>query len=147
MLARPAYSSFMALLHKKAIGNRGEGAALEYLESLGYRVVDTNVRPLPGMARGEIDIVAWDDETLCFVEVKTRRSTGAEPAEAVGPHKQKQLALLAEAYLALHDLDDIPCRFDVVTVSSSPVSPAPDVRLVKDAFQAQPPYENGAARA
>jgi putative endonuclease len=131
----------MPRLHRKAIGAGGESAAVLFLETQGYRVVDINMRPLPGMARGEIDIVAWDDETLCFVEVKTRRSLRAEPAEAVGPAKQKQLAKLAEAYLALYELDDIPCRFDVVTVTSAPVSPAPDVRLVKDAFQAQPPYE------
>lgn len=127
----------MSRPHRKAIGNRGESAAVAFLEAQGYRVVDTNVRPLPGMARGEIDIVAWDGDMLCFVEVKTRRSAGAEPVEAVGPRKQKQLALLAEAYLALHDLDDIPCRFDVVTVIHAPALLAPTMRLVQDAFQAQ----------
>ena len=120
--------------HKRAVGNTGELAALSHLVSLGYRVVDTNVRPLPGMARGEIDIVAWDEDILCFVEVKTRRSIKAEPAEAIDLHKQRQLIALAEAYIALHDLDDVPCRFDVVTVRN-PRHQQPMLRLIQDAFQ------------
>ena len=120
--------------HKKAVGNSGELAALSFLASLGYRLVDTNVRPLPGMARGEIDIVAWEEEVLCFVEVKTRRSNKAEPAEAIDSRKRRQLVALAEAYIALHDLDDIPCRFDVVTVRN-PHLQQPLLRLIRDAFQ------------
>lgn len=125
----------MARIPKKSIGNKGEDAAVEFLCAHGYRVIDTNVRPMPGMERGEIDIVAWDSDTLCFVEVKTRRSARAEPAEAVDPRKRNQLARLAEAYLALHDLDDVPCRFDVVSVIDQPSQPTPAIRLVRDAFQ------------
>ncbi|HEX5322299.1 MAG TPA: YraN family protein [Capsulimonadaceae bacterium] len=121
--------------HKKAIGNRGELAALSFLSSQGFRVVDTNVRPLPGMARGEIDIVAWDEDILCFVEVKTRRASNAEPVEAVDLRKQRQLIALAEAYLARHELDNVACRFDVVAVLDSPRLPSPSMRLIRDAFQ------------
>ena len=98
--------------------------------------MDTNVRPLGGMARGEIDVIAWDGEYLVFVEVKTRRAALGEqgtPAEAVDARKQKQLTRLAMAYLAKHNLDDVPCRFDVVAVVRPRSGPA-RFTLLRDAF-------------
>ena len=80
------------------------------------------------MARGEIDVIAWDGEYLAFVEVKTRRTAlGAQgsPAEAVGLRKQQQITRLALAYLAKHELDNVSCRFDVVAVVRRPPLPAP----------------------
>jgi len=110
-----------------ARGRAGEEAAQALLERRGYRIVDTNVRL--GARRdglpGEIDIVAWDGATLCFVEVKTRHAGGAlidgmTPSESVTPAKQRQIARLALAYAARHGLledeADIPLRFDVVAV-------------------------------
>jgi putative endonuclease len=123
---------------RKATGAWGERETLDFLEALGYRVVDTNVRPLSGMARGEIDVVAWDGEFLVFCEVKTRRTAlgnQGTPAEAVDARKQKQLTRLAFAYLAKHGLDDVPCRFDVVEVVRRPPRP-PQIRLLRDAFPA-----------
>ena len=88
-------------------------------------MTDTNVRF--GKTRGltgELDIVAWDGPTLCFIEVKTRRVAGptpVTPGEAVTPAKQSQIARLALAYAARHELlDDVPLRFDVVTVLLAP---------------------------
>lgn len=121
---------------RKATGARGERETLDFLEALGYRIVDTNVRPLGGMARGEIDVVAWDGEFLVFCEVKTRRTAlgnQGTPAEAVDARKQKQLTRLAFAYIAKHGLDDVPCRFDVVEVVPHPPRPA-QFRLLRDAF-------------
>jgi putative endonuclease len=114
----------------------GEACALESLMTRGYVIVDVNVRPLEGMARGEIDIIAWEGDILCFVEVKTRRSVNADPIEAVTLRKQRQIATLAEAYLALHALDDVPCRFDVVTVRFIPRRPEPIITLYREAFRA-----------
>ncbi len=127
---------------RKATGARGERETLDFLEARGYRVVDTNVRPLGGMARGEIDVIAWDGEYLVFCEVKTRRTAlgnQGTPAEAVDARKQRQLTRLALAYIAKHDLDDVPCRFDVVEVVRRPPHP-PQIRLLRDAFQ---PVEPG----
>jgi putative endonuclease len=125
---------------RKTIGTRGEAETVAFLEARGYRVVDTNVRPLGGMARGEIDVIAWDGDYLVFCEVKTRRvASGAQgtPAEAVDARKQKQLTRLAFAYLAKHNLDDVNCRFDVVEVVRRPPAPA-RFTLLRDAF---PPSE------
>jgi putative endonuclease len=103
----------------KALGARGEAETAAFLEARGYQLVDANVRPLYGMARGEIDLVAWQGGTLVFVEVKTRRrASGAQgtPGEAITPRKRRQLVRLASAYIARYRLDDVPCRFDVVEV-------------------------------
>ena len=123
---------------RKTIGMRGEAETVTFLEARGYQIVDTNVRPLGGMARGEIDVIAWDGEYLVFCEVKTRRmAVGSQgtPAEAVHLQKQKQLTRLALAYLAKHELDDVPCRFDVVEVVRRPPAPA-RLTLWRDAFPA-----------
>ncbi len=123
---------------RKATGARGERETLDFLEAHGYRIVDTNVRPLGGMARGEIDVIAWDGEFLVFCEVKTRRTALGDqgtPAEAVDLRKQKQLTRLAFVYLAKHGLDDVPCRFDVVEVVPRPPRP-PRFTLLRNAFPA-----------
>lgn len=123
---------------RKETGALGERETLDFLEAHGYRLVDTNVRPLGGMARGEIDVIAWDGEYLVFCEVKTRRTALGKqgtPAEAVDARKQKQLTQLALAYLGRHDLDDVPCRFDVVEVIRCPPRPT-RIRLLRDAFPA-----------
>lgn len=121
---------------RKTTGARGERESVEFLEARGYRIVDVNVRPLPGLARGEIDLIAWDGDYLVFCEVKTRRRAQGNqgtPAEAVDARKQKQITRLAFAYLAKHGLDDVNCRFDVVEVVRRPPHP-PQIKLLRDAF-------------
>jgi len=106
-------------MSRKAVGNAGEQGAADFLAARGYRLVDANVRPEGGMARGEIDLIAWDGDVLVFVEVKTRRArhgTQGTPGEAVTQAKRRQLVSLAQAYLAHHRLDNVDCRFDVVEV-------------------------------
>ena len=122
--------------NNKTVGAQGELETLAFLEKNGYRVVDANVRPLGGMARGEIDVVAWDGEYLVFVEVKTRRSAQGNQgtaAEAIDARKQKQLTRLVLAYLAKYEFDDVPCRFDVVAVVRRPSAP-PRFTLFRNAF-------------
>jgi len=96
-------------------GQEGEEIAAAFLEKRGYRLVARNVR----MARGEIDIIAYDGETLVFVEVKARSRRKAEApfsaASAVDHRKQMQLARTAMKYLAQTETT-VPCRFDVVVV-------------------------------
>ena len=88
----------------RATGMLGEAAAIAYLERRGLRLIDKNVQfgPKSGL-KGELDIVAWDGETLAFIEVKTRRGTPGRvaPSENVTAAKRRQLARLAEAYAAV----------------------------------------------
>src|SRR6202043_1345834 len=72
-------------------GRRGEGAAFFYLRELGYTMVARNFRS--PRCRGEIDLIGWDDDVLCFVEVKTRTTLDVNPREAaVARHKRRQIA-------------------------------------------------------
>ncbi len=101
-----------------ATGARGEREALFYLRKLGYTVVARRWRS-PRL-RGDVDLIAWDGEWLCFVEVKTRSARDLVTAEAaVDDEKQQMLRRMARAYLrgfAEEARDSIPVRFDVVSV-------------------------------
>jgi putative endonuclease len=97
--------------HARARGRAGEDAACAFLAAAGYRILERNV----STAAGEIDIVAADGETLCFVEVKARADAEHGPAVAfVGPAKQRRLARCCALYLAIRDVRGHPIRFDVV---------------------------------
>lgn len=114
---RPAVTS------KRETGDRGERLAAEFLEKNGYRIVLANFEaPIGRNSRevqiiGEIDIVALDGETLCFVEVKTRRDLEfAGPLTNVDLRKQRTVTRTARAYRRIFSVSDMPYRFDVVTV-------------------------------
>jgi putative endonuclease len=105
------------------LGRRGEELAAAYLQKLGYRIVAANFSVPVGRNRAgaliktEIDLVAYEGETLCFVEVKSRASDWFAPPETnVDRRKQRQIARAARAYRRLFDLAGAPYRYDVVTV-------------------------------
>ena len=97
----------------KRLGQRGEDAAVAYLERIGMTISERNWRcPV-----GEIDIVALDEDTLVLCEVKTRRTPGkGTPEEAVTAAKQRRYRKLAEAYLQHAGVSDVHVRFDVITI-------------------------------
>jgi putative endonuclease len=110
------------------LGARGERAALRYLKEYeGYRIVATNFRVPVGRGisgqriTAEIDIVAYDEETLCFIEVKTRTSGHLfVPERAVDLRKQRQIARAARRYRQMMRVEDERHRYDVVTVVPEP---------------------------
>lgn len=98
---------------RAALGRRGEGRAVRYLESLGYEIVERNYR----CRHGEIDVIARDGGDLAFVEVKTRRTDeDGCPSAAVDLRKRRRIVLSAWNYLQEKDLGEIDCRFDVAEV-------------------------------
>ncbi|NYF78224.1 YraN family protein [Granulicella arctica] len=101
-----------------ATGLRGERSALFHLRRLGYTVVAQ--RWTSAKMRGDVDLIGWDGEWLCFVEVKTRTARDMSPAEsAVDGDKQRMVRGLARAYLRAFPEENrrrIPVRFDVVSV-------------------------------
>jgi putative endonuclease len=94
-------------------GQQGEALAAAYLQQQGYQVQQQNYR----CRYGEIDIIAWDQGTLVFVEVKTKSHLrfGA-PQSMVDRRKQQQLTRVAMAYVQQRALRNTPVRFDVVAI-------------------------------
>jgi putative endonuclease len=101
-----------------ATGERGEREALFHLRKMGYTVVARRWRN--AKLWGDIDLIAWDGEWLCFIEVKTRGGRDAIAAEsAVDREKQNMLRKMARAYLRGFPeklRTEVPVRFDVVSV-------------------------------
>jgi|SRR6266850_2307177 len=124
------------------LGRRGEELAAAYLERAGIRIVAANfVVPVGRNRVGavinvEIDLVAYDGETLCFIEVKSRMSDWfAAPEANVDRRKQRQIARAARAYRRMFDLVNEPYRYDVVTVvlpTEDKQNPGPDVQLLRN---------------
>ena len=115
------------------LGRRGEALAAAYLRKAGYRILACNYRTV----LGEIDIVARDGRTVCFVEVKTRTSDAfGSPAEAVSLSKQRKLTRLARLFLKDHNLHGDPSRFDVVALLIPPAGQA-QIELIRNAFEAE----------
>ena len=99
----------------QATGRRGEDIAHRYLQRRGYQVVARNFRPRSGV--GEIDLIAWDRETLVIVEVKTRRSDEfGLPERNVTPEKEQALVRAARDYARRAGVDWEKVRFDLVSI-------------------------------
>src|SRR5271156_3949090 len=113
-------------------GRRGEEAAYFYLRRLGYVMVARNFRC--SRRRGEIDLIGWEKNVLCFIEVKTRTTHDVKPAEAaVDRDKQRGLAAVADEYLR-HAAPSCRWRFDVVCVYYERRSRQPEIELFRNAF-------------
>jgi len=118
-------------------GVLGEKLACRFLRRNGYKILYRNFR---GRSGGEIDIVARDDDTLVFIEVKTRgREDYGRPVAAVDWQKQKRISRGGLSWLRLLDDPDIPFRFDVVEVIMAGDA-KPRLELIKNAFQLPRPY-------
>jgi putative endonuclease len=120
------------------LGELGEALALEHLRSCGYQIVAANFS-LPigrntreAIVNAEIDIVAYDEATLCFIEVKARASDDFAPPQAnVDLRKRRQIARAARGYRRMFGLIDAPYRYDVVTVVTKPDESQPRIELLK----------------
>lgn len=118
------------------LGRKGERTALQYLKKHeGYRIVAVNFRAPLGRGlsgrriTGEIDLIAYDGDTLVFVEVKTRASDEvASPESAVGLGKQRQIARTARRYRQLMKVSEEPYRYDVVSIVPGPDGVRIDLR-------------------
>ena len=98
---------------RRKLGERGEDAAVAFLERSGFTIVERNWR----CQNGEIDIVALDGTVLVLCEVKTRRTVAkGTPEDAVTPAKQRRYGKLAAAYLQASSLENVSVRFDVITL-------------------------------
>jgi putative endonuclease len=118
-----------------SLGKSGEDIAVDFLKDNGYKIIARNYK----IKLGEIDIIAEDKGTLCFVEVKTRSSDKfGLPVEAVKKAKQQQISRVALMYLKDKSLFDKKSRFDVVSIINS--AETQKIDLIKDAFELSHQY-------
>jgi putative endonuclease len=113
-----------------SLGNLGESYAAAYLDQLGYHIVAANFTlPVGRNRRGaiinaEIDLIAYEGDTLCFIEVKTRSSDWFAPPEVnVDLRKRRQITRAARVYRQMLGIENDPHRYDVVTVIINDDSP------------------------
>ena len=111
---------------------RGEEEAYFYLRRHGYVIISRNYRT--ARSHSELDMVGWDGETLCFIEVKTRTSRAIQPAEAaVDADKQQDLTRVARDFLRRIG-GNPPFRFDIVSIYFEGDG-QPEINVFKDAFR------------
>lgn len=112
-------------MNTKILGTKGETIAAKFLQNKGYKILKKNF----ASKLGEIDIIAKQDETIVFVEVKTRSSKlFGLPCEAVTPRKQGKIRQVALGFLKQTKNMETPCRFDVIEIIGD------DVRHIENAF-------------
>jgi putative endonuclease len=112
-------------------GVRGETYAYWYLPRNGYAFVARNY--VPRGAKGEINLIGYDGETLAFVEVRTRTVSDAmtaPPELSVMTDKQRVVVRTARRFLRERHVGNCPCRFEVLAVDNPP-GMTPEVRLPK----------------
>jgi putative endonuclease len=128
----------MAIDLRRRHGELGEKIAEEHLQHRGYRVLARNFRT----RFGELDLVAADERTLVFCEVKTRvsgsRGGPAGPLDAIGTRKRERLRRMARQWLAQNAAGERPhtsdLRFDAIGVILTPAGKLLALEHVEDAF-------------
>lgn len=111
------------------LGLTGERLAKQFLENLGYEILDENWT----FKKSEIDLIVYKNSKIIFVEVKTRKNNiFAEPEDFVNPNKQKQMALAADEYIHImnhqHEI-----RFDIISILFDKFG-EPIIKHIQDAF-------------
>ncbi len=122
------------------VGSFGEKIAADYLRRRGFQLVASNFKVTIGRNRkgvavtGEIDLIAVEDQELCFVEVKTRSNQTPEgPFSAIDLRKQRQIIRTAKVYRRIFAVEDVLCRFDAIGIVLSG-SRAPKIELRRSFF-------------
>ncbi len=104
-------------LYKKQCGNQGEELATQYLLENGYQIVKRNFK---FGREGEIDIIANHNNTLVFIEVKTRTNHSfGDPIEQISQRKRKNWYHAAKGFLYVNKISNQECRFDAIIIDLS----------------------------
>ena len=114
-------------------GQEGENLAWEALETRNYILIKRNYR----CKYGEIDIIAEEGETLCFIEVRSRRAGAlVGGGESVDWRKRRRLARAAQHYCLTQKVGERAMRFDVVSIRMRDTGEH-DIELIRNAFDAE----------
>ncbi len=118
-------------MKRKDTGILGEKLAQAFLKQKGYRILETNYRCL----YGEIDIIARRDNSLVFIEVRTRNSLDyGTPEESITFAKKQHLEKTAEHYLQNRDKMASSWRIDMVAVELEGGNKAKRIEIIENVF-------------
>ena len=117
---------------RKKLGEKGEKLAAKFLKRKGYKIIQLNYR----CKLGEIDIIAQQDRTLIFAEVRTKQTEKFGPPQySVSAAKRKQISKAALCYIKEKRLTEQSCRFDVIAITFSKESRRPMIEHIENAFE------------
>lgn len=102
----------LPLPHRQTVGNLGESLAANFLSEKGYHILKRNFRA----GHGEIDIIARDEDTIVFVEVKTRTNDlFGTPQESVGIRKLQEIMKTSQFFMLQYP--GYTERIDVISIA------------------------------
>ena len=117
---------------RRWFGQRSERAAAKFLRTLGWRILGANVHD----GLGELDLIAWDGESLVIVEVRSTSQPDPQVAAAtVDLRKQRKLTRAALRFLGRHRLHGVALRFDVLALAWPPPALEPTILHIRQAFE------------
>ena len=106
--------------YRYQLGQAGEGVAVQYLQSTGYRILARNFRT----QFGEVDVIVQpvdQPDLVVIVEVKTYHTNHVDPVWSITPKKYQRLVHMATVYQGIHQCEDVQFRFDLVLVKAGAV--------------------------
>jgi putative endonuclease len=119
-------------MRRVSAGRDGESRAAAYLEASGFKIVARNVRS----RYGELDLVALEDQTIVFIEVKTWSVyTFDDLSYSVNPGKQRRIIETAKYFLSVHrEYNSMAVRFDVIFISPAATTDSEKIIHLRAAF-------------
>jgi putative endonuclease len=119
-------------MKRNELGVLGEVIASEFLAKNGYEVLETNYR----CSDGEIDIITKQEDSLVFIEVRTKRSKGfGTPEESITSAKKEKLRICAERYRQEHQNLPSDWRIDVVAVQMAKDGQVQRIEIIENAVE------------
>ena len=115
-------------------GPAGEREAARFLEQKGYKILEKNFQA----AGSEVDLIALKEDTLCFIEVKTRGSNKyGMPEEFVDRRKRRRIIRAAKIYAAREEFQDLYIRFDIISLlyKAGDGEPGNRINHIRHAFE------------
>ena len=123
----------------KILGEFGEDLACDYLKKKGYKILERNyVKIWDDKTKGEVDVIVKKDGIVCFVEVKTQKtSEGFYPEDKVGYKKQRKLMKLAQSWFLERKISlDSEWQIDVVGILLNRETKKAKIRHFKNVVEA-----------
>ena len=117
-------------MKRRDVGILGEELAKDFLKKRGYHIWETNYR----CPEGEIDIIAKHEDSLVFVEVRTKKSLEfGSPEESITSTKMERLRTVAFHYQQTHDNLPASWRIDVVAIEIDQKGKPLRIELIENA--------------